>query len=158
MVSQVMFSVTFLSTSIFHRVYSYASFVVTTVSDTSSFSDRSMNAEQPKTIKHRVKYPSFLEALDHDWRPLTKKQAKHQNVELVFSIFGQPSVAPLTQKYVLTIDCHFNLPQLYGHINCSTAHYPQTYVQQKSSLLSRTSSLPLLKSNHRCCKLFPHNN
>ena len=88
MALQDMCSATFLSTNIFHRELSYAS-LITTVSDTFSFSDRSINAEQSKTIKHRVKYPSFLEALSHDWRLLTKKQAKHQNVELVFSIMGQ---------------------------------------------------------------------
>lgn len=89
MALQDMCFATFLSTNIFHRELSYASLVITTVSDTFSFSDRSINAEQSKTIKHRVKYPSFLEALSHDWRLLTKKQARHQNVELVFSIMGQ---------------------------------------------------------------------
>ncbi|KAF8574888.1 hypothetical protein K439DRAFT_1630532 [Ramaria rubella] len=50
--------------------------------------DRSPNVGQTKTIKHRVTYPSFSEALKHDWQSLTKKQAKHQNAELVFSIFA----------------------------------------------------------------------
>ncbi|KAF8526110.1 hypothetical protein JB92DRAFT_3081627 [Gautieria morchelliformis] len=50
--------------------------------------DRSISVEQPKPIKHRVKYPSFVEALKHDWQSLTRKQAKHQNIELVFSIFA----------------------------------------------------------------------
>lgn len=59
--------------------------------------------EQPKTIKHRVEFPSFLEAMKHDWRSLTKKQAKHQNAELVFSIFG-PSLRYIQKNFGST-DC-----------------------------------------------------
>ncbi|KIJ26665.1 hypothetical protein M422DRAFT_785159 [Sphaerobolus stellatus SS14] len=49
--------------------------------------DRTVSSDQAKTIKHRVQYPSLPEALQHKWQSLTKRQARHQNVELVFSIF-----------------------------------------------------------------------
>ncbi|KAF8527508.1 hypothetical protein BU17DRAFT_81694 [Hysterangium stoloniferum] len=50
--------------------------------------DRSPNAEQGKTSKHCVEYPSFTEAMKHNWRTLTRKQARNQNAELIFSIYA----------------------------------------------------------------------
>lgn len=48
-----------------------------------------MDADQPRPNKHRVIYPSLSEALKHDWKTLTPKQARHQNITLVLYIMSR---------------------------------------------------------------------
>ncbi|GJJ13317.1 hypothetical protein Clacol_007569 [Clathrus columnatus] len=45
-----------------------------------------ISTEQPRANKQRVVYPSFADALLHNWKHMTRKQARHQNIDLVLYI------------------------------------------------------------------------